>query len=221
MDNFDLKPVLDFLSDLGAHNNRPWFEEHRADYETARERFETFVNGLIGDFGAVEDLGGVTARDCIMRIFRDVRFSKDKSPYKTNMGASIGPGGKKSSRLAYYLHIAPGDGSLIAGGLHMPQSLQISKFRKAIDRNAAPFKSIVNDKPFKQYFGSLEGEKLKTAPQGYDRDHPEIELLRFKEVVAVHHLTDRDVLAAEFGAHVIKTFTAMKPFLDYLNAILK
>jgi len=103
----------------------------------------------------------------------------------------------------------------------MPTPEQLARFREAIDRDAAPLKAIIDTKEFKNYFGALGGEKVKTVPQGYGRDHPEIELLRFKQVVVVHHLSDEMVVAPDFGAHVIKTFKAMKPFLDYLNGILK
>jgi uncharacterized protein (TIGR02453 family) len=221
VNNVDLKPVFDFLSGLKQHNNKAWFEENRAAYEIARARFESFVDQLIGEYGRTEDLGGITAKDCVMRIYRDIRFSKDKSPYKTNMSASIAPGGKKSSSLGYHLHLQPHDEGLIAGGLYMPTPEQLARFRMAIDRDAAPFKAIINDKEFKKYFGMLEGEKVKTVPQGYTRDHPEIELLRFKQVVVVHRLSDEMVLSSAFNTHTIKTFTAMKPLLDYLNAILK
>ena len=221
MKDIDLKPVLDFLSKLKEHNNKAWFEENRPAYETARTRFENFVDLLIGDYGKIEDLGGITAKDCVMRIFRDIRFSKDKTPYKTNMSATIAPGGKKSTSLGYYLHIQPHNETLIAGGLHMPTPGQLASFRAAIDRDAAPFKAIINDKEFKKYFGALDGEKVKTVPQGYAGDHPEIGLLRFKQVVVLHRVSDEMVLSPKFSTHVIKTFTAMKPFLDYLNAILK
>jgi uncharacterized protein (TIGR02453 family) len=220
MKAIDLKPVLDFLSALKGHNNKDWFEEHRAAYDTARTHFENFVDQLINEYGEVEDLGGITAKDCIMRIYRDTRFSKDKSPYKTNMSATIAPGGKKSTRLGYHLHMQPNDETLVAGGLYMPTPEQLSRFRMAIDQDAAPFKAILEDRDFKKYFGRLEGEKVKTVPQGYRHDHPEIELLRFKQVVVVHRLTDEIVLSPRFSTQMIKTFTAMKPFLDYLNAIL-
>ena len=221
MNNVDLKPVLDFLSALKGHNNKAWFDEHRAAYDTARTHFENFVDQLISEYGEVEDLGGITAKDCVMRIYRDTRFSKDKSPYKTSMSATIAPGGKKSTSLGYHLHMQPNDETLIAGGLYMPTPEQLARFRIAIDQDATPFKAIINDKEFKKYFGVLEGEKVKTVPQGYRRDHPEIELLRFKQVVVVHRLSDQIVLSHRFSTHVIKAFTAMKPFLDYLNAILK
>jgi uncharacterized protein (TIGR02453 family) len=217
--NSDLKPVLTFLSSLQKNNNRPWFEKNRPAYEQAKGLFEDFVDELILGLGAVEDMKGVTAKDCVMRIYRDIRFSKDKTPYKTNMAASIGPGGKKSFHFQYYLHLEPQDASMVAGGLHEPESAQINKFRSAISRDSRKFKAIVAGKSFKQYFGEVGGEKLKTAPQGFDRDHPEIELLRLKEVVAVHRLTDEMVLSPGFAAHVIKACTAMKPFLDYLSSM--
>jgi len=221
MNKTDLKPILDFLGDLKEHNNKAWFEEHRAAYDTARTHFENFVDQLIGEYGRLEDLGGITAKDCVMRIYRDTRFSKDKSPYKTSMGATIAPGGKKSASLGYHLHLQPHNETLIAGGLYMPTPEQLASFRRAIDQDAAPFKAILDNKEFRKYFGMLEGEKVKTVPQGYTRDHPDIELLRFKQVVVVHHLSDEMVLSPKFNTHVIKTFTAMKPFLGYLNTILK
>ena len=221
MNEIDLKPTFDFLGDLAKHNNKAWFEKNRATYEIAKANFESFIDQLISTYGKIEDLGSITAKDCVMRIYRDVRFSKDKSPYKTNMSASITPGGKKSSSLGYHLHLQPHDNSLIAGGLYMPAPEQLARFRAVIDRDASPFKEIIKDKDFKSYFGALDGEKVKTVPQGYSRDHPEIELLRFKQVVVVHRLNDEMVLSSTFGTHAIKTFTAMKPFLDYLNAILK
>ena len=217
----DLKPVLTFLSNLQKNNNRPWFEENRPAYERAKARFEALVDELILRLGAIEDMRGVTAKDCVMRIYRDVRFSKDKSPYKMNMAASIGPGGRKSYRFQYYFHLEPHNESMIAGGLHEPESAQINKFRAAISRDPRKFKAIVADKTFKRYFGEIRGEKLKTAPQGYDRDHPEIELLRLKEVVAVHNLSDADVLSPGFPAHVVKACAAMKPLLDYLSSVVQ
>jgi uncharacterized protein (TIGR02453 family) len=215
-----LKPIFDFLTGLEKNNNKAWFDNHKASYEVAKGLFENLVNQLILDLGAVENMAGVTAKDCVMRIYRDIRFSKDKTPYKTNLGASIGPGGKKSSQLSYYLHLVPHNHSMIAGGLHSPETVQLTKFREAIDRNPRPFKAILNNKEFKQYFGDLEGEKLKTVPQGYARDHPEIELLRLKEVVVVHSLSDELVLSAKFRSHVIDAFTVMKPFLEFLNSVI-
>jgi uncharacterized protein (TIGR02453 family) len=215
----NLKSVLIFLSSLARNNNRPWFEEHRPAYDQARDRFEAFVQRLIVGLGEFENMRGVEARDCIFRIHRDVRFSKDKTPYKTHLSASIGCGGRKSYRFHYYVHIQPRGASMVAGGLHDPESGQLNKFRAAISRDARKFKSIVGEKSFRKYFGEIDGERLKTAPQGYDRDHPEIELLRLKEVVAVHHVTDAQVLSPRFAGQVVKACAAMKPFLDYLRTV--
>lgn len=215
----NLETVLEFLKGLQKNNNKAWFEQHRAAYEAAKGAFEEFVDELILGLGQMEDLRGVTAKDSVMRIYRDVRFSKDKSPYKTAMSASIGPGGKKSRQLKYFLHIEPHDASMIAGGLHMPESAQINQFRAVIARDARKFKQIVSAQDFKHFFGAVEGEKLKTAPQGFAREHAEIELLRLKEVVAIHRIPDRDVLSPRFREHTLKAFAAMKPFLDYLNSV--
>src|SRR5919199_2897449 len=144
----NLKPTLDFLGKLKQNNNKAWFDANRARYEEARAQFEDFVQLLIAEINKFDDLGALSAKECIFRINRDIRFSKDKSPYKTNMGASIAPGGKKSTRQSYYVHIAPHDRSFLAGGLYMPTPEQLAKFRQAIDRDAARFKRIINAKDF-------------------------------------------------------------------------
>lgn len=217
----NLKPTLAFLDDLARNNNKPWFDAHRAQYEQARAGFEEFVQLLIAEISKFDDLGMLSARECIFRINRDLRFSKDKSPYKTNMGASIAPGGKKGIRLSYYLHLMPHDQSFLGGGLHMPMPDQLAKFRRAIDRDPAPFKKIIKVKSFVEYFGKLDGEKLATAPKGYAKDHPEIELLKLKEVVAGHQLRDKDILSGDIVAETARTFRALKPFLRYLDSVLQ
>ncbi len=215
----NLAPILDFLSELEKNNARPWFEEHRDDYQKAKDLFEELVNQVIADYRPIEDLGGISAKDCVMRIFRDVRFSKDKTPYKTNMAASIAAGGRKSERMAYYVHIEPNNRSMVAGGLHMPEPEQITRFREAISHHPGSFKVVIEAPAFIQYFGSIQGEKLKTTPKGFAPDHPEIELLRLKEVVAVHALSDAAVLSDGFVGLIVQSFAAMKPFLDYLNEL--
>ncbi|HEX8992166.1 MAG TPA: DUF2461 domain-containing protein [Anaerolineales bacterium] len=147
--------------------------------------------------------------------------SRYRRHHKTGLGAAIGPGGKKFARLKYYLHIQPSGASMIAGGMHMPEAAQISKFRVAIAHDARPFQRIIADPGFRRFFGEVEGDKLKTAPSGYDRDHPDIELLRLKEVVAVRHLSDEDVLSPRFRQQAVQAFIAMKPFLDYLNSVVE
>jgi uncharacterized protein (TIGR02453 family) len=174
------------------------------------------VEQLIAGVRPVEDLGDLQAKDCIMRIFRDIRFSKDKTPYKTNMGASIAPGGKHATRLPYYLHLEPG-GSFLAGGLHMPEKPQLDRLRGMLAQDAGPLKAIAGDKTFKRLFGDLRGEKLKVVPRGYPADHLEIELLKMKQILAVHEFSDEEVLSGRFPAQMLKAMTALKPLQDYLN----
>ncbi len=212
-----LRSALQFLSGLGKNNNKQWFEANREQYEQAMNQFEVLVGQLIAGLGKVVDLDGVTPKDCMMRIYRDVRFSKDKSPYKTGLGAGIVPGGRKSGRIGYHLHLQPDGKSMAAGGLWEPTPQQLSKFRQAMDAGAGPFKKILSSAQFKRHFQELTGEKVKTAPQGYPSDHPEIELLRYKQVCVMERFDDKAVASPEFPALVLESLKAMKPFIDYLN----
>lgn|SRR5574341_1559662 len=216
----DLKPTLEFLRDLKQNNNKAWFEKNRKSYQRAKESFEVFIDQFIDEFRPTEDFGGLSAKDCTFRINRDMRFSKDKSPYKTNMAADVARGGRRSETLGYYFHVAPKGESMIAGGLYMPTSEQLTKVRKAIARDANRLKKIINGKEFIRYFGSMEGEKLKMAPSGYAKDHPEIELLKFKQFLAAHPFPDQEVLSPDFLTNTIQVARALKPFLDYLNSVL-
>ncbi len=213
----DLKPVLAFLSNLQENNNRAWFEANRSTYDTAREQFEVFVEDVIQEMRPWEDLQGVAAKDCLFRIYRDIRFSRDKSPYKTSMAASIAPGGRHSWRQAYYLHLEPHDRSIAAGGLHMPASKQLSSFRDLVLNEPGELLDVLADPDFRTNFGEIKGEKLATAPRGISTDHPHIELLRLKEAVAIRSFADGAVLAGDFLPAVVGAFRAMKPFLDLLN----
>jgi uncharacterized protein (TIGR02453 family) len=216
----NLKTILDFLGRLKRNNNRPWFEKHREEYEEAKAGFELFITGLIHGIDEFDGrLAGVTAKDSVMRIYRDVRFSKDKSPYKTNFAAHIGPGGRKSQALGYYLHLSPGD-TLLGGGLYMPEPKQLAAFRAGLARNPSPFKKIITGKEFKKQFGKIEGESLVKAPKGFDPDHPEIDLLKLKQILASRTFPDKEVLSPAFPKQVLAAAKALKPFLDYLNGAL-
>lgn len=219
-DTPDLHPVIDFLSGLGSNNNKPWFEQNRPAYDHARATFKIFVNDIIDVFRELDHLQGLAATDCIPRIYRDIRFSKDKSPYKTNMSAMIAPGGWKPTRLGYYVSLQPDGQSLVAGGLYDPAPDQLERFRQAIDRDAAGFKKVTNTGSFTEPFGALDGERLKTAPKGYDRYHKEIALLQLKQITAIHRFPDREVYARDFEEQVVHLCKAMKPFLSYLNSLL-
>ena len=212
--------ALRFLEELSQNNNKAWFEAHRPDYQAARSTFEQFVNDLIDEFRVSDHLQDLTAKDCVARIYRDIRFSKDKSPYKTNLAAMIAPGGWRSTALGYYVSIGPLGQSMVAGGLYSPTTEQLSRFREAIVDDASGFKEIIQAKEFIEAFGEIEGERLKTAPRGYDRDHPEIDLLRLKQITAVHRFTEREVREDDFKRQVVSLCRAMKPFLSYLNVTL-
>lgn len=216
----NLNPVLRFLAQLKRNNDRAWFQAHREDFEAASESFEGFVAALIEELTPTEGLRGVTPKDCIYRLYRDLRFSKDKSPYKTYMAAVIGPDGRKSSVPGYYVHLGPGGQSLLAGGWYEPEPAQLASFRRAIDRDARPWKKVVNDKTFRKYFREVEGERLATAPKGYPRDHPEIYLLKLKQIMAIRRLTDTQVRASGIVRETVATFKAMKPFLAFLESLL-
>jgi uncharacterized protein (TIGR02453 family) len=212
----DLRPVLAFLTQIEANNNKPWLEANQSSYQLAKQEFEQFVQQVIAELRPVVELGDLTAKSCIFRLHRDVRFAKDKSPYQTHMSAAIGRNGKKSS-LPYYLQLAPNGQSFLGGGLYMPSSAQLIQLREAIADDARDLKAIAKAKAFRHYFGELRGDRLKVAPQGYAKDHPEIELLRHKQLLTLHPLADDRVTAADFVPHVVQVFTAMKPFLDYLQ----
>ena len=215
----DLKPTLDFLKGLIPNNNRAWFQAHKSDFDKASQAFEAFVVALIDELAPTEDLRGVSPKECIFRIYRDVRFSKDKTPYKTHMSAYIAPGGRKAMAVGYYIQISPGGESIIAGGLHEPDPKRLAKFRQVIERDPRPFKKIIGAKAFREYFGEVEGEKLATAPRGYSKDHPEIELLRMKQITAYHRIPDRQLLAPDLVKETVKGLKLMKPFLVYLDSI--
>jgi len=218
---YSLQPALDFLNDLNQHNDRSWFNAHRPTYEAARSAFEAFVDDLIDRLRFSDDLQDLVAKDCLARIYRDVRFSKNKSPYKTNLGALIGRGGWKTpSLLGYFIALEPGSKSMTAGGLHDPMPEQLARFRQAIDRDAEAFYQVTRAEDFVREFGAVAGERLKTAPKGYERDHPHIDLLQLKQVYGMHTYTDSEVLSPDFADRVVEACLALKPFLAYLKEIV-
>ncbi len=209
-----------FLTALQQNNNREWFEKNRKSYLKAKEDFEAFVNLLIKNIGQYENLTDLAAKKCVFRINRDIRFSRDKTPYKKNMSAVIVQGGKKSPYHPFYLHIQPGGGSFVAGGAWEPTAEQLAKLRQEIDYNAGGFKKIFDHPDFKQSFGRISGDSLKTSPKGYSSDHPEIELLRLKQFIVQHRVTDEQLLQEDFARYATEKFLHMQPLLHFLNSIL-
>lgn len=214
-----LESSLHFLDELNQNNNKVWFDAHRPAYESTRKTFEQFINDLIDEYRISDRLQDLSARECIARIYRDIRFSKNKSPYKKNYSAIVAPGGWRTDALGYYVSIQPGGQSMVAGGLYSPTAEQLYRFRQVIDGDAAPFKKITQAREFVTTFGVIAADRLKTAPKGFDRDHPEISLLRLKQITALHSFTDAEVLANDFEERVVEVCQAMRPFLDYLAGI--
>jgi uncharacterized protein (TIGR02453 family) len=213
------KSTLDFLSGIKVNNNRDWFIANRPLYLEAKDNFESFVQNIINEIILFEPImKGLEAKSCVFRINRDIRFSNDKSPYKSHFGAFIVQGGKKNGDkfAGYYFHIEPGK-SIMAGGAYTPPAPWLSAIREKISDSPDEFIKITKAKDFIKYFGSIDGEKLKTAPKGYPKDHPHIELLKLKSYLVVNEATDKLVLSNDFLIHVLSVFKTMKPLNDYLN----
>jgi len=211
----DLSPTFAFLSQLALNNDRTWFEAHRGDYDRAKEAAEAFVFSLFPALGI--DRGSQKASHWFFRIHRDARFSKDKSPYKTNFGCVLHPSGKKTPELGTYLHLQPGGESFLAGGLYAPTPDQLKKFRTDMEDGPRAFLAILQNPSFRSRLSLMEGEKLKKVPRGFSEDHPAAELLKLRQIVAWHPLTDTQVLGPGLADEVLATDKALKPFLKYLE----
>ena len=212
--------TLQFLKDLVANNNREWFQENRKRYDEAKADVEKLTAHLIREVHTFQDLGNLQVKDCIFRINRDIRFSKNKEPYKSNLAIAIGAGGRSSGKIDYYLHIQPNGQSFLGGGMWSPTTEQLARYRQEIDYNAQELKDIIEVKEFKAYFPEIQGESLKTAPKGFAKDHPELDLLKRKQMFFMHTYSDKEVIAKDFAEEVMKGIRLLKPYCDYMNYIL-
>ena len=210
--------TITFLEQLSKNNNKPWFDAHRDDYAVAKEDYETLVGTILGGLAQTEPLfKEQKAKDCVFRIFRDVRFSKDKTPYKAHFGAFFSKGGRKFPGAGYYLHLEPGGKSFAGGGLWVPEAPLLKAVRQEIDYNFADFSAIVEDKKFRKLFKQINGEQLKTLPQGYAEDNPAIEYLKMKSFTVSHNLPDEDITGKNIVKKTLDVFATMRPFIDFLN----
>ena len=212
--------TLHFLKELKENNNKPWFDQHRKTYEKVKADYLACAGAILEEMKKVDrSLEVLTAKDCVFRINRDVRFSTDKSPYKTNLGVVLHPWGKKFNLAAYYIHIEP-QNSFIGGGLWMPEGPLLSKVRKELNFFYGDLKAILDQPDYKKLYGDLdieEGQKLSRPPKGYEADNPAIEYLKLKSFTTSAPVTDDFLTSEEMLSSIAKSFTILKPFISYIN----
>jgi uncharacterized protein (TIGR02453 family) len=209
--------TLDFIQDLQQNNQRDWFQENKARYEAAKNDFLEFTQNVIDGAAKFEPaLEGQLAKETMFRIYRDVRFSNNKSPYKDHLCAYLAEGGRKTINPGYYLHINPNNQSFMACGLWMPPPAELKAVRQEIDYNFDELKSIVEKPEFRKNYPEVQGEKLKTNPKGYDAENPAIELLRHKSWSVSQKLPDELLLSDKLYDTVIDLMKTAKPFIDFM-----
>jgi uncharacterized protein (TIGR02453 family) len=215
------KETLSFLSELKRNNHKVWFDQHKKEYQAARINFLDVTERLIGalsDFDPAIRSSELSAKQCIMRINRDIRFSKDKSPYKTNFFAFINREGKKSPFAGYYLNVQPGE-SFTGGGIYMPEPSVLAKLRQHIDQNFEDWMKIVNESSFLKAYpeGVKPSGQLSNPPRGYDKSNPAIEYLKFKGYFTQRFLKDHELTSTDFVDQLITGFRTAKPLVDFIN----
>lgn len=212
--------ILEFLKDLVANNDREWFAENKPRYNEALEALKDAVDTLILQLGAFDDdVKYLQAKDCIYRIYRDIRFSPDKSPYKRHMAAYMARGGRKSIRPGYYFHLQPGGESLLAGGLYCMDSKMVKAARRAIDDNREEFLEIVSEPSFKENF-VFAGDRLKRMPLGFEQDSSVAEYLKYKDFTVMHKLPDDFFNNEGWEGQIVEWCKVLKPYNDFMNAAL-
>lgn len=213
--------TLRFLSDLSENNDRDWFHKNKKRYDEAKKDVENFAGELLVRLAKLnKGLSGLKPKDCMFRIFRDVRFSSNKEPYKTHFGVVLSEGGRKSKLAGFYIQIDPAQ-SFIAGGCWMPEAADLKKIRQEIDYNLPQLKKILNSKSFKNEFGEMEDNRLKSVPRGYDKENPAIDYLRLTSFVVVKQLPKKVITGGALMDSCVKSYKTMLPFMDFLNAPLK
>lgn len=215
--------TVKFLTAIAKNNNKAWMDANRAQYLAAKEDFENLVTQLIEKIVAFDaDIKPLVAKSCVFRMNRDVRFSKDKSPYKTNMGASFAKGGKKSIYAGYYFHCQPGN-SFVGGGLWMPMPGDLQKLRQEIDYNFHDFSKIINSKKFAAHYEGLnrEGEyTLTRPPKGYDESNPAIAYIKLKSFVSMKPVSDAELNSKTLVKDLTAAFAALHLLVQFINQAL-
>lgn len=218
------KKTLAFLKAIKKNNTREWFSDNKSRFEIASDEFADFMSGVIEGV-AVFDPQIQSVIDSpktlkIFRIYRDVRFSKNKTPYKTHLGAYIAPGGMGRGMPGYYIHLEPGN-SFVGGGLHHPERMALNAIRDTLSANDTKMRTILNTPSFAKYYEGFDTyEALKTIPRGFDIDDPAADLLRLKNYFTLHHLTDEEVLSKDFQKSVLRLFKSVQPLNEYLSSVI-
>ncbi len=208
-----------FLKKLNNNNNREWFDANKNEYLASKEIFDDFVIELIKGINKFDKKVSLdlTPKDCTFRIYKDVRFSKDKTPYKNNMSASINPGGKNSNIPGYYFHFEP-NACFLAGGIYMPLPDILKAIRQEIDYNPVPLIKVLKSASFKKEFNGLnEEDKLKNPPKGFDKDHPHSNILKNRHFIVSRKFEDKIIFKKEGLSKILDSFKLMYPFLEYLR----
>lgn len=220
MERYYMNQMFDFLRELAVNNNREWFHAHKARFQALRECWISDVDRLLGLFSqAYPELRGLTARDCLYRIYRDTRFSADKTPYKTFLSAAFMQGGRKSPYAGLYVHVSPfddGDSGLY-GGIWCPEAPILKKLRHAIVDNIEEWEDVVNEPVLKQNFEVITTERLKTAPKGWDKDHPQVEWLRMKDYGWWQGLTPDFFLHPDWPERLAEKAVALRDVISFIN----
>ena len=207
--------VFKFLKSLEKNNNRDWFAKNKSKYLDANEHFKALAEEINEGMQKQDNIEKMK----LYRIYRDVRFSKNKDPYKSSFSGGFSRA-TKALRGGYYLHLQPGDKSMVGGGFWQPDAPDLKRIRDDIASDATPLQKIINSVSFKKHFGELGGQQLKTTPKGFPKDHPAIELLRYKSFIVSKHFTDKEVGTPGFANEVLKHFKATRPFFDYMSEVL-
>jgi uncharacterized protein (TIGR02453 family) len=212
------KESLDFLKALAKNNNRDWFNKHKARYLDARDNIIQFADALLLRLNRHDQIETLSGKDSLFRIYKDVRFSKDKTPYNSHWSASFKRATKKL-RGGYYFKIKPG-ASIIVGGFWAPEPKDMKRIRQDIDMHYKDWKKLLDSKSIVNSFGSMIGAQIASSPRGYTRDNPAIELLRYKQFLLKHELTDKEVCNPDFITIADGIFKKMRPFLDHMSEVL-
>jgi uncharacterized protein (TIGR02453 family) len=217
------KPLLhssgfDFLNALKENNNREWFNANKEIFQKEQQLVETFAEQLLQELNVHDQIETPSGKNSLHRIYRDTRFSKDKTPYKVNWSGSFRRA-TKYRRGGYYFHLEPGN-SFVAGGFWAPNAQDLKRVRDDIAFDPAPLRKILSSRPFISTFGTLQGEQLKTSPKGFDAAHEAIDLLRYKQFLLIRKFTDKEVLSEHFLKEVNQAFKNMRPFFNYMSEVL-